>query len=507
MIALAFLAAACTNGKQAETLDPAFANYVKAYTGGVVSDGTAIRVELASPVPMDRQTDGLFSFKPALKGSERWLSPTVVEFVPDEWKSGTVYEGSFRVDKVLPVKESQCKVFPFRVQAAPRTVALDLDGVTIRDGARLQGTITLSVPAAEEDITVTVNPSAAVALSGDGTVYHFETAPIDRSTSETPVTVTVKVKDFDKEVSRKTYIPSAGGFKVIDTRVLRGDNPYVEVRFSQPLAPTASREGLIELSGAVRQTIDIQDNIACVYFEANPQDDLALTVHQGVHSTDGQALAEGFRMNLPSTDPAPAVTIPIDGTILPDDSKLVLPFRAVNLSAVDLRVIKIYEDNVLLFLQENSLVGYSALRRVGRVVYSRQIPLADDGVRDPHTWNDYSVDLSGLFQQEPGAIYRITLSFRKEYSLYGGKKAPSMLPVQSGKPTDEEDAKWDIQSSYWWDNYMDWSSMSGKTGTIRRLPPTIWTTTVSRPSTSSPRTWASSPSMPTATPSGWPRRT
>ena len=453
-LSAAFVAACAPKG--AETLDPAFANYVKAYTGGVVSDGTAIRVELATPVPMDKQTDGLFSFKPALKGSERWLSPTVVEFVPDEWKSGTVYEGAFQVGKVLPVAESQCQVFPFRIQAAPRTAALSVDGITIRDGARLQGTVTLSVPAAKEDITLTVDPSAPVTLAGEGTQYHFEAGPIERSTADTPVTVTVKVKDFDKEVSRKTYIPAAGGFKVIDTRVLRGENPCVEVRFSEPLSPTASREGLIELSGVLRQTIDIQDNIARVYFDANPQDDLALTVHQGVRSTDGKTLAEGFRMDLPSTDPAPAVTIPIDGTILPDDSKLVLPFRAVNLSAVDLRVIKIYEDNVLLFLQENSLAGYSELRRVGRVVYSRQIPLTADNTRDPHAWNDYSVDLSGLFKQEPGAIYRITLSFRQEYSLYGGKKAPSMLPVQSGKPTPEEEAVWDVQNSYWWDNYMDW---------------------------------------------------
>ena len=93
---------------------------------------------------------------------------------------------------------------------------------------------------------------------------------------------------------------------------------------------------------------------------------------------------------------------------------------------------------------------------MGRVVYSRQIPLTADNTRDPHAWNDYSVDLSGLFRQEPGAIYRITLSFRQEYSLYGGKKAPSMLPVQSGKPTPEEEAVWDVQNSYWWDNYMDW---------------------------------------------------
>ena len=454
-IALAFLAAACAP-KQAETLDPAFANYVKAYTGGVVSDGTAVRVELATPVPMDKQTDGLFSFKPALKGSERWLSPTVVEFVPDGWKSGTVYEGSFRVDKVLPVKESQCKVFPFRIQAAPRAAALSLDGISIRDDARVQGTITLSVPAPKEDITLTVDPSAPVSISGEGTEFHFEAGPFERSTADTPVKVSLKVKDFDQEVSRKTYIPATGGFKVIDARVLRGENPCVEVRFSEPLSPTASREGLIELSGVLRQTIDIQDNCARVYFEADPREDLALTVNQGVRSAGGLTLAQGFRMELPSTDPSPAVSIPIKGTILPDDSKLVLPFRAVNLSAVDLRVIKIYEDNVLLFLQENSLAGSSELRRVGRVVYSRQIPLTDDGVRDPHAWNDYSVDLSGLFKQEPGAVYRITLSFRQEYSLYGGKKAPSMLPVQNGKPTPEEEAVWDVQNSYWWDNYMDW---------------------------------------------------
>ena len=328
----AALLAACAP-KGAETLDPAFANYVKAYTGGVVSDGTAIRVELATPVPMDRQTDGLFSFKPALQGSERWLSPTVVEFVPDGWKSGTVYEGSFQVGKVLPVQESQCKVFPFRIQAAPHAAALSLDGVTIRDGARLQGAITLSVPVAKEDITLTVDPSAPVAISGEGTQYHFEAGPIDRSTADIPVKVTLKVKDFDQEVSRKTYIPAAGGFKVIDTRVVRGENPHVEVRFSEPLAATASREGLIELDGVVRQTIDIQDNVARVYFEADPREDLALQVHQGVRSADGQALAEGFRMDLPSTDPAPAVTIPIDGTILPDDSKLVLPFRAVSSSS------------------------------------------------------------------------------------------------------------------------------------------------------------------------------
>ena len=444
--------------KGAETLDPAFANYISAYTGGIVNEGTAVRVELAAPVPMDKQVSGLFQFKPRLEGSERWLSPTVVEFVPDALKDGTVYEGSFEVGKVADVREAQCRVFPFRIQAAPKTATLSLDGITIRNDAVLEGSIRLSVPAPKEDIVLTVEPATNVTLTGEGTRYRFETAGITRTNVDTPVKISLNVNGFRETEPLKTVVPGAGAFKVIDARIIRDGNPRAEVRFSEPLAATASREGLIELSGVVRQTVDIKDNVARVYFEASPREDISLSVSHGVKSAAGDALPEDFHTRFPAADPVPAVEIPLEGNILPDESNLILPFRAVNLSAVDLRIIKIYEDNVLLFLQENDLDGASELRRAGRLVYSRQIPLTGDATRDLHTWNDFSVDLSGLFKQEPGAIYRIRLSFRKEYSLYGGKPAPQMLPVQSGEPSEEENATWDIQNSYWWENFIDWDA-------------------------------------------------
>ena len=442
--------------KAAGPLDPAFASYVAAYTGGVVSDGTSIRIELATPVPMERQESGLFSFSPKLSGSERWLSPTVVEFVPDAWKPGTVYEGSFQVGKVLDVKERECQVFPFKFQAAPKTASIVLDGVTIQQEARLEGTILLSTPAPQEDITLTVDPSVPVTLTGEGNRYHFETAGITRSTQDTPVKISLKVNGFRDVEPVQAAIPAAGAFKVVDARIIRSGNPCVEVRFSEPLAQTAAREGFIELSGVVRQTIDLKDNCARVFFEGDASDNLILTVHRGVKSTDGQSLSEDFCTSFTAPDPAPAVEIPLSGNILPDESNLILPFRAVNLSAVDIRIIKVYENNVLLFLQENELGGESDLRRAGRLVYTRQVPLTGDATRDLHQWNDFSIDLSGLFKQEPGAIYRIRLSFRKEYSLYGGKQAPQMLPVQSGQPSEEDAAEWDVQSSYWWESFIDW---------------------------------------------------
>ena len=124
---------------------------------------------------------------------------------------------------------------------------------------------------------------------------------------------------------------------MVDARVVRGGNPCVEVRFSEPLAASAAKEGLIELSGVLRQTIDIKDNCARVYFEGESDGNLAVAVHQGLKSAGGLALAEDFRTAFPSVDPLPAVEIPLEGNILPDESGLILPFRAVNLSAVDLR--------------------------------------------------------------------------------------------------------------------------------------------------------------------------
>ena len=245
LVSLLVLAAvvACAPKQGAGGPDVAFANYIKAYTGGVVSDGTTLRVELAAPVPMERQGDDLFKFKPALPGMSRWLSPTVVEFVPDgALKEDTVYEGSFQLGDVVDVSDNACKVFPFRFRAVPKTANLSLDGITIQNDARLQGGIQLSAPVALEDITLTVEPDTPVTLTGEGAAWRFETAGIARGSKDTPVTIRLKVKGFRDATPVKASIPATGTFKVIDTKITRTGNPCVEVRFSEPLAAEAASE-------------------------------------------------------------------------------------------------------------------------------------------------------------------------------------------------------------------------------------------------------------------------
>ena len=61
----------------------------------------------------------------------------------------------------------------------------------------------------------------------------------------------------------------------------------------------------------------------------------------------------------------PSVKIQGHGNILPNTGKLVLPFESVNLNAVDISIIKIYENNIPQFLQGNNLDGDDDLTTCG----------------------------------------------------------------------------------------------------------------------------------------------
>ena len=185
---------------------------------------------------------------------------------------------------------------------------------------------------------------------------------------------------------------------------------------------------------------------------------MTLRVDRGIKDLRGRALGAVFEQTFDAVKAKPAVEIPLKGNILPDRSRLLLPFRAVALDAVDVSVIRIYENNLLMFLQDNQLNGSDGLRRSGRLVYRSRIPLGGDAARDLQQWNDYSLDLSQLFDREPGALYRIRLSFRKAYSLYGKEavnRQISLVP-SDGTPSPEEQAEWDEPSAWYWENWMDW---------------------------------------------------
>ena len=69
------------------------------------------------------------------------------------------------------------------------------------------------------------------------------------------------------------------------------------------------------------------------------------------------------------------------GEILPPGNKVVIPFSAVALKAVDVQIVKVFEQNMNFFLQEENYNSAYGFERVGRPVY-RGYSIAYPGI----TW-------------------------------------------------------------------------------------------------------------------------
>ena len=377
-VAAAIVVFGCGPKKAQEPEADVYAEYVKAYTGGIVGEDATIRIELNEEAgSKGAAATGLFSFKPALDGITVWETPDVVTFTPapGELEPGQSYRASFALREAIGGEKKVPASFDF--------------GFTVRKKTQ---------PAEEAEDT-------------------------------------------------------RAGFRVRSARL---QESRIDVLFSE--APeNAAKRGLVELQGVARSYVQVEDSLVKVYFEGR-KGDMTLTIDKGVKNAGGESLPEEYVKVFKEAEEKPAVTIPISGNILPDKRNLMLPFRAANLSAVEVRIVKIYEKNVLMFLQDNELAGSSSLRRSGRLIYKADIPLETDG--DLHEWNDHCLYLGNLIKQEPGAIYNVTISFRQDQSLYGGKEPVRTTGSQGGKPSKADDAVWDVQSTWYWDNYYDWSEYS-----------------------------------------------
>jgi hypothetical protein len=83
---------------------------------------------------------------------------------------------------------------------------------------------------------------------------------------------------------------------------------------------------------------------------------------------------------------------------------------AVNYAEIDVKVSRIFENNILQFLQENNLDESSELYRVSKDIVRTTITLGDKNTEKLKSWNTYSIDLSKLITPQPGAIYRIMIN-------------------------------------------------------------------------------------------------
>lgn len=348
--------------------------------------------------------------------------------------------------------------------------------------------------------------------SGSGKEFNFIIDSIQRFSEASNLEILYNGNDFDIDQKGQIdyAVSSISEFKIVKVDVPEGTNQSVLINFSEPLEKGQDFKGLVSIQNANNLKFSTQGNLLKVYFsnentakkeepipvaveetsvslvdsatvvvdsaaavvdeaaavvqneeetQEQPQQimagDLLVEVFQGIESQYGKKMDSNFNEKITFDQIKPGVRFIKNGTILPSSNNLKLNFEAVNLSAVDVKIYKIYKNNILQFLQYNELNGSQNLKKVAQPVAKTTLKLNESSLVNPAKWNTFALDLSKIITPEPGAIYRVEFEYKKKYSLYKCETSDADQNTEEEEEVDENDVNYSGNSydDYYYDDY------------------------------------------------------
>lgn len=470
-------------------LDKGFSRYISSYTSGIIPAASVIEIRFTPEFAAgaDKQlTSGLFEFRPAIRGKTEWADELTLVFIPSKpLDPGKTYTGGLNIHKLGSVEE-RLKQFPFRIQTPEKDFSIYFgipESSPEGDRYTINGELITSdyIPDTETEAFVEARLNRKkIEIKWeheDNTVHRFTVAGIDREdrTRELTISWDGTASGIRRKGSQNISIPAAGSFIVMDIRTRSGDNPAIDIVFSDPVDESQETEGLVFLEPLTRITTSFSRNVVSLFpAEGFPQT-VTLNIEPSLRNTKGRSLSTAFSSKLEFAALRPEIRLIGKGVIMPASQNLIFPFRAANLKAVDLKIIKIFENNLPYFLQESDIDRGYYIKRFGRPVYSGKIDLHGGiGTGDGSTgagaaagiaagtgiaagagsWNLYTIDLADYINVEPGVLYNVRLSMRKSYSILpcAGSDRPSRYEELLDEAREMERAYYDDPDDYFDDS-------------------------------------------------------
>lgn len=476
IIASTSLLFACSSksSKKHIQVNPGFSTYVNAFTSGVISSQSSIKLILTAPNPKAKPGDmvepGLLQFEPSLNGQAVWVDQQTIEFKPSEnLKSGKSYVGSFHLHKLMEVP-SEFKTMDFSFTIIAQSLFVNVEGLKAEDikdltQQQLKGSIRTSDKTKAENLeqclkaTQDGNALEIIWTHTDNSKTHeYLVKGIKRGKKESFVELVWNGEPIGAEIEndREIRVPPLGEFTLLQVNTLRKPSLHFSVLFSDPVKSSQDLTGLIYLKSGKNLRLVINANEVKAYPTENLSSQEIVLINNTIKNMAGNQLQSSYERTVQFNLTNPAIELIGKGVIMPSGNSVSFPFRAVNLKAVNLRIVRIFEENVPQFLQRNQLDGYSELTRVGRLIYDGSIDLVSEEPLDYGVWNNFSIDLSKYINQEPGAIYRVLLNFERYQSLYpcgDGEEAIKQLKKHQPNQNDGNSyySDWD-----WYEGHYNW---------------------------------------------------
>jgi len=458
--------------------NPEFNRFVSAYTTGILSKSSVIQLKLVTEVAEKIKQNNLlledlFEISPNVEGTFHWADLNTIEFVPTEYfEQNTHYVVNFKLHEVEDVSD-ELEYFSFDFHTIKQQMEVVVDNVETIDFETLgwqmiSGTIKFAdIEKAEKvknllqarqngkDLNIRILSEA----NSDNFIFQIDSVQRGKEASLVEILWDGADVEVDNEGTLEVEIPSTAEFKIMKINVQYSSEQKVTIQFSDPLLEQQDLSGLVRVGEMDDIRYVVENNLLILYPAQNLSGTYKIKINEAIKNIYGNPLANEYVTDIVFENSVPAIRWISTGTILPTGSQgMVLPFEAINLKAVDVTIIKIYEQNVTQFLQSNDLAqdNSNMLKTVGRPVVETTVSLENQGIVNYNEWNRFALDLNELIEAEPGAIYNIELNFRPQHSLYdcGGEELPVKEKISLTKNWDDPDyySYWDYYEDYYWDD-------------------------------------------------------
>lgn len=444
---------------------------VQAYSEGLISRGSAIRIRFASdiveePADVGRVVDpSPFQIEPEVEGATVIASSDEIQFRPDaELVPDVRYRVTFDPSVLFGTDGAP---FSFSVSVRPATFEVHWIGLeaSTPDRQAYRGVVHTSESADSQDVEAMVTATQDGELRTvdwdhrpDGRRHRFIVTDLLRGSQETQLAISVDGRPLGIEDSERRTVPISARsvFSVLSVTAETATEPAL-LRFSEPIDQDQNLRGLIRSEPARNLRFETQDNVVQVFATPSWPENISLQIRAGVRSAEGDRIQRSSSFQLSFVRPQPGVRFPGKGVILPVTDDLVVPIETANLRHARVTAYRIPSENMGQFLQVNRLEDDQELQRVGRVVWRQRVDLLATSEQQDR-WVRRGLDLRPLLQEDPRGLYRIEVRFEPSDidftcpsgSFEGYEPQP---PVDENAFSGEESSYWDSSENGYFDLY------------------------------------------------------
>jgi len=461
-------------------LDDAVLALLDSYTSGVIANGEPIVVRFNNPAEMkvkygETIPAKAFEFTPALKGKAVWVDENTVGFQYDGIDKDQNYVCKFKMSDFVDVKADQTLEFGFGVRRQNFSIVTVQPLCNSNDEMSYLMRIAFATPVDQDEAVNLFDESfrkshpVEVANAGNN-VYDFTLQGFKRQDSDyqTDVVLDGKALDCKAKMQRSLKVYAKDKFEPVMFDVDKAASKGT-LLFSQPLKEDQNLDGFVNFNQKLGYKADIKGNKIDFFFDKTSLysyqlEDLNMTVSSGIRAANGMLLQSDYPFDFDLADNLPKVRWTDDGVIIPDVDETTVYFDAICLNSVTLRIVRVFDDNILSFLQDNELNETYGVRKAGRL--EKKVRLAID---NPYAnqWKTFPIVLSDYIKVEPGAMYQLSLNFGPADYTFASDEMKNAVTENEAMEADywdgqaydyreyNYDGEWNDPNGYYYYNYVE----------------------------------------------------